>query len=151
MTDQRDVRVGVVSFYPLSFTPFYTRWKTVAAQKDVRVFSCIFLKNPSFAAPLLHHFGGGTRPGHFSFALFFSNDQFLCIIFFLIFLHQFTSVCIFLKLFYSSECDCEIYICQIFNQFCLKTLHHKKVISEYSKFVRKYLSFWRSKIFCKKF
>ena len=32
-------------------------WKPNAAQKDVRVLSCIFLKNPPIAAPLSHPFG----------------------------------------------------------------------------------------------
>ena len=34
---------------------FYPPWKPNAARKDVRVLSCIFLKNPPIAAPPLHH------------------------------------------------------------------------------------------------
>ena len=40
---------------PYSYT-ILPPWKPNAAQKDVRVLSCIFLKNPPIAAPLLHHF-----------------------------------------------------------------------------------------------
>ena len=40
----------------LTLTPFYPPWKPNAAQKDLRVLSCIFLKNPPIADPLLHHF-----------------------------------------------------------------------------------------------
>ena len=37
------------------------------AQKDVRDLSCIFLKNPNIAAPLLHHFTPLGRPTLTSF------------------------------------------------------------------------------------
>ena len=58
LTDQKVVRAGgLFVFYPLTLTPFYPRWKPNAAQKDVRVLSCIFLENPAIAAPLLRHFG----------------------------------------------------------------------------------------------
>ena len=58
MADQKRFESGVlICLYPLTLTPFYPPWKPNAAQKDVRVLSCIFLKIPPIAAPLLHHFG----------------------------------------------------------------------------------------------
>ena len=45
-------------------------WKPNAAQKDVRILSCIFLKNPPLAAPLLHHF---TPLGSPTFTTFYPS------------------------------------------------------------------------------
>ena len=49
---------GVISPLPRLFSSFYPLWKLNAAQKIVRVLSCIFLKNPRSGAPLLRNFGG---------------------------------------------------------------------------------------------
>ena len=38
---------------PHSYT-ILPRWKPNAAKKDVRVLSCLFIKNPHIAAPLLY-------------------------------------------------------------------------------------------------
>ena len=49
----------------LSFTPLLLHHITPnAVQKDVRVLSCIFLKNPPIAAPLFVILGGKFQPGY---------------------------------------------------------------------------------------
>ena len=57
LADQKNCKSGglVCLLTPHSYT-IYPPWKPNAAQKDGRVLSCIFLKNPPIAAPLLHHF-----------------------------------------------------------------------------------------------
>ena len=57
MTDQkRSKSEGLFCLlHPHSYT-ILPPWKPNAAQKDVRVSSCIFLKNPPIAAPLLRQF-----------------------------------------------------------------------------------------------
>ena len=59
LTDQKDVRMGggLTCALPFTLTQFYPHWKPNAAQIDVRVLSCIFLKNRTIAALLLRHFG----------------------------------------------------------------------------------------------
>ena len=57
LADQKRCKSGgYFFFYPLTLAPFYPPWNPNAAQKDVRVLSYNFLKNPLIAAPLLHHF-----------------------------------------------------------------------------------------------
>ena len=58
---------GFFVFYPLTLTPFYPRWEPNAAQKDVRVFSCIFIKKSSHCSPTLtlfwaEKFNSGCHP-----------------------------------------------------------------------------------------
>ena len=44
------------TIYPLNLIPIYPLWNPNAVQEEIRVLSCNFLKNPSIAAPPLHHF-----------------------------------------------------------------------------------------------
>ena len=73
LADQKRCKSGglICILPPHSYTTL-TPWKPNAAQKNVRVLSCIFLKNPPIAAQLLHHFGrkNSTRESKNSFGSF---------------------------------------------------------------------------------
>ena len=70
LADQKSCKNGgSFVLYPLTLAPFYPPWKPNAAQNDVRVLNCIFLKNPPIAAPPLQHItplGSPLLHGNFS-------------------------------------------------------------------------------------